>query len=787
MTADHPNDSPHQESCHAATWRDVVAQSQFFKYVPRMPVRLETDRLIPIRDVVPGDRRHRWISTGENPQLSVPAKTPCRFVRLRFVAEIEGIDATQGIKFQLFFDKGAGFSKDDSFTVYSLGSDLRIDALVDVGGGAIGFRLEPVDKSCTFEIRAFEMLACTEATMAVIKAAESVARLVRRGELLRHIGLASKAVLNGKFMHALGLIFDSGAAVSNHYVRFIEERRIWPDLREAFEAKAETFKIQPLFSIILPTYNSHSEFLERVIQSVFDQTYPHWELCIADDGSTKVNEIKSVIKKFSDRSNRIKTCFLDKNGGISAASNAALSMATGDFIVHLDHDDEIVPHALHAVAQAINDNPDVDWLYSDEDKIDTSGQRFGPFFKPDWSPAYFLSCMYTCHLGVYRRTIVEQLGGYRSEFDYAQDYDLALRFASITRNVVHIPDVLYSWRTLPESTASGGDAKPSAELKARRAVQAFMDRGKYKGTVTAGPRPGTHRPQFDIVGAPLVSIAIPSAGKRVERDGRATWFVLELVRSIHEKAAYKNFEIVIADNGDFEPELIGELNKFNVTRVHYAADVFNMSDKMNLVVNATRGEYVILLNDDMTIINEDWIIQMLMWAQQDDVAGVGAKLFFPDGRIQHAGVLMLKQGPSHPYYLHPGSEVGLVCNAIVPHEVSVVTGACMMVRRADYLAVGGFDPAFRINYNDVDFCMRLRETTGKRIIWTPYAQLVHYESVSREAAPEGELAAINARWKSVIGADPFYNRNLSQNSSGYQISPYIRSIIEDYGLADVGA
>lgn len=743
---------------------------------------LDTKTLLAVNDIKPNGMAYGWESTGGDPQLIVPASTIARHIRLRFSAVIVNSGDFPGGKFQLFFDHGGGFSEADSYVAYFTGSEIKIDTNVSMGGAALCFRLDPVDSPCEFVIQEFTIEPCGALEVILRNALRSVQRLYRKGQLGSQLVHAGRSILRGKFGHALGLIFDSGATSHNHYARFIEERRVDAPLRKAFVAKAETFGQNPVLSVIMPTYNSPPEFLERAIQSIVAQTYPHWELCIADDGSPKRDIVRPVLDRLSALDSRIKVEYLDKNGGISNASNAALALATGDYIALFDHDDEIQPHAFHAIADAINRHPEADWIYSDEDKIDTGDVRFGPFFKPDWSPAYFLSCMYTCHLGVYRRSMVEELGGFRPEFDTAQDYDLALRFANRTRNVIHIPDVLYHWRTLPESTASGADAKPEAELRARKAVQDHVDRGRYKGQVEAGPIRGTHRVKFDIVGEPLVSIAIPSAGYRTTADGRDTWFVLELVRSIREKTVYRNIEIVIADNDDFDPALIAALEPLRVKRVHYKSDLFNMSDKMNLVVGAASGDYVVLLNDDMSVINGDWIAEMLMWAQQEDVVGVGAKLLFPDGRIQHAGVLMLGQGPSHPYYLHDGATIGLVCNAVVPHEVSVVTGACMMVRRADYLAIGGFNPDFRVNYNDVDFCLRLTETTGKRIVWTPYAQLLHYESVSREAAPEHELAAINARWAHVIGNDPFYNRNLSQSSASYEISPYVRSIIEDYDL-----
>lgn len=745
---------------------------------------LPTDVLLPNAELRPGATPMSWESLGKNPQFVIPTASNHRHVRLEFEARFTGENPPERGKVTLFFDKGNGFEPIQSYTTYFSDHHISIDTVIATGGEALLFRLDPVDRPGSFVITKLRLRACNTLAAVLLKAGASLALLYRRRQLLSQFRHAVQAVVRGKFMHGLALVFDCVGDPGARYAQFIAERAVTEPVRSAFVAKAAQFRTRPVFSVILPTYNSPPQFLERALRSVMDQTYPHWEICIADDGSPQRESVKAVLDRLARDEPRIKVTYLAKNGGISHASNAALALASGDFIVLLDHDDEIQPHALHAFADAINRHPEADWLYSDEDKIDMDGNRFGPFFKPDWSPAFMLGCMYTCHLGVYRRSMVEQLGGFRPEFDLAQDYDLALRFASATRHIHHIPDILYSWRTLPASTASGSAAKPTAELKAREAVQAFLDRGPYKGRVEPGPHSGTHRVKFDLVGTPRVSIAIPSAGFAIERDARKTWHVLELVRSIREKTGYPNIEIVIADNGDFDPALTAALQVFDVKIVHFIAPEFNMSHKMNFVVEATEGEYVVILNDDMSVINGDWLEEMLMWAQQDDVCGVGAKLFFPDGRVQHAGILMLAQGPSHPYYLSPADEKGLACNAILPHEVSGVTGACMMMRREDYFAVGGFDPFFRINYNDVDFCLRLQKATGKRIIFTPYAQLHHYESVSREAAPAGELRAINKRWESVFGADPYYNRNLSQTSATYEPSLSIRTLEEDYAVSE---
>ncbi|HJQ60734.1 MAG TPA: glycosyltransferase, partial [Vineibacter sp.] len=396
---------------------------------------------------------------------------------------------------------------------------------------------------------------------------------------------------------------------------------------------------------------------------------------------------------------------------------------------------------------------------------------------PDWSPEFMLSCMYTCHLGVYRRELVEAVGGFRSEFDLAQDYDLALRVSARARAVVHVPDILYHWRVTPQSTAGSAAAKPTAEISARRALQAALDAKGVRGRIIESAFRGMHRVALDLPGSPLVSIVIPTAARRIDPQ-EERWYLLDLLRSIDTKSTYKTTEIVLVHNGDIEPRLAEALANFKIRYVHYTVPTFNMADKMNLGVEAATGEYVILLNDDMSIIEPAWIEEMLMWFSMPGVAGVGAKLLFPDDTVQHAGVLLLAQGPSHVYYRARRNDPGLVGTACLVRNYSAVTGACFMVRRRDYIDVGGFDPYFRINYNDVDFCMRLLRRG--RIVYTPYALLYHYESVSKDRGPPTELPRFNARWNQMVGADPMYNRNLSQRSSFMALAPKPRRLQDDY-------
>lgn len=721
-----------------------------------------------------------WRSEGFESYFYIPMRCRAGLLHVRFEATLPEADDAHRDRWRLYYDIGEGFREEDSLAIDCTGPGIEIETMLDLPAPARAFRIDPCERSCHFVLHRLTLTPLAEAKPAANRILRRIVELHHRGALLRKAGTAVGLVLRGDWRVLRQRIASGAGAEAADYRRWVQSRVMTTALRQRFIARSQEFSLRPRFSIIMPSYNSPPAFLIKALESVQVQTYPDWELLAIDDGSTD-QAVHAILRDFAARDPRIKPTFLPVNGGIAAASNVALEQASGNYVALLDHDDELAPHALDAFAAAINRAPQVDWLYSDEDKIDLQGRRSSPFFKPDWSPAYFLSCMYSCHLGIYRTSLAKRLGGFRREYDFAQDYDLALRFASATSQIVHVPDVLYHWRMLPQSTASGSQAKPQAELAARRAVQDFVDRGPFGGKVEAGPVPGTHRVRFAIAGQPLVSIAIPTAGYRSGARG-GSWYVLDLVRSIRERTTYPNIEIVVSENGDLAPDLERALREEDVRLVRHESEVFNLSDKINRLADATRGDYLLLLNDDMRIVSPGWIEEMLMWCQQDGICGVGAKLFFPDGRIQHAGVLLLGQGPSHPYYLHHASEIGQVCSAVVPRDYSAVTGACMMVRRADFQAIGGFDPAYRINYNDIDFCMRLNAHTGGHFVFTPYACLEHHESVSRPEAVRGDLEKFNRQWSDIVGRDPFYNLNLSQNSACFAPAADPRSLQEVYGL-----
>ncbi|MGG6294559.1 glycosyltransferase family 2 protein [Leptolyngbya sp. AN02str] len=540
----------------------------------------------------------------------------------------------------------------------------------------------------------------------------------------------------------------------------------------SIQADIQQLSYQPRFSIILPVYNIEPAFLVRAIESVRNQLYKNWELCIVDDGST-LPAIQPVLEKYAQLDPRVKVSFRKERGGISASSNVGLDLATGDYIGLLDHDDELPLNALYENAKLIHQHPDADFIYSDEDKIDESGQRFAPFFKPDWSPDYLQGCMYTCHFGVYRTQLVRAVGGFRSEYDGAQDWDLVLRITEKTNHVYHIPKILYHWRTLASSTASGETAKPWAYNAAKRALEDMVQRSSYPGRVEELPQPGCFRVRRHIVGNPLISIVIPTAGKQMTGSEKKSAFVENCIQSILKKTTYSNYEVVVVDGYDAPDEVVDTMLQSPKVKLVRRAEPFNFSDRINFGVQASSGELILLLNDDTEVITQDWLESLLELAQQQEVGCVGAKLLFPNGNIQHAGVLILEGNPGHAFYNAHESHLGYFGSNVVNRNYLAVTAACLMVRREVFEQVGGFDESFPMNYNDVDFCLKVHQA-GYRNVFTPHAQLTHHESVTRKPGLKpGELERIRERWNVYLDSfqgDPYYNANFFQQSPHFIIN-----------------
>ncbi len=531
---------------------------------------------------------------------------------------------------------------------------------------------------------------------------------------------------------------------------------------------------QPLLSIVMPVYNTEEKWLRAAIESVRRQVYSNWELCIADDASTK-KHIRPLLEDYAKGDSRIKVTFRTQNGHISAASNTALELVTGDFVTFLDHDDLLSPHALFWVAQDILDYPDGMLWYSDEDKVNEQDLRHDPYFKSDWNPDLFLSHNLITHLAVYRTSLVQKINGFRVGFEGAQDYDLALRAIDqiSALYIRHIPRVLYHWRAITGSTATRPEEKPYAILAAQKAITEYLGRRNIEATVMESPEiRGTTRVQYHLpVYLPQVSLIIPTRN-RVDLLRRC-------VESIYEKTDYTNFEILIVNNASDDPatlEYFRQLEGQNRARIVDYPYPFNYADMNNMAVGRAQGELIGLLNNDLEVINREWLSELVSHALRPEVGVVGARLWYPDNTLQHGGVILGIGGVAgHSHKGLPRGDAGYFGRAGLAQNFSAVTGACMILRKSNFLLVGGLDAEnLTTAFNDVDLCLKMNKY-NLRIVWTPYADLYHHESASRGyedtaeklARFEKERTHMKGQWPQFIASDPAYSPNLTVETQDF--------------------
>ena len=538
--------------------------------------------------------------------------------------------------------------------------------------------------------------------------------------------------------------------LNEQYQIWLRAHTITPGAKRAIKKAAKRLNYRPKVSIIMPVYNTDPRWLREALESVRQQLYDNWELCIADDGSSR-GDNREVLQEYQRRDGKIKVKYLDRNQGIAAASNAALSLATGEFIGLLDHDDELKPDALFEVVKLLNERRDLDYIYSDEDKKELDGRLVEPFFKPDWSLALLLSLNYVTHFSVFRKEIVDSLGGFRLGYDGSQDYDLILRVTEITDRIAHIPKPLYTWRKVPGSAAASPEAKEFAYPAAKRAIKDALTRHGVKAEVQDGPFKGYYRVRYAITGKPRVAIIIPT------RD-RAD-MLRRCIESIRGKSSYRNFDIVVIDNDSREPETLEYLSSFPGRVIRYPHE-FNFARMMNEAAKQVECDAFLFLNNDTEVISSEWIEAMLEHGMQPEVGAVGARLLFPNGQPQHEGVLIgpgdgLAGNLDHRGYFGLGQVI---------RNCSAVTAACMLTRPSVFWELGGFDEELKVAYSDVDLCLRARQK-GYLIVYTPYALLYHDEGGTRgrigRTHPLEDEETFRLRW-SERGQyrDPYYNPNL---------------------------
>lgn len=620
----------------------------------------------------------------------------------------------------------------------------------------------------------------------------SIGHLMRRSaEVYQREGLAGVRQRAGRLLHTPSYapvspesaVPDSPhtpAAPTNErsYARWVQQYDTLDDATlERLRQRVAQLAATPLVSLVMPVYNPVARDLQRAIASVQAQLYPHWELCICDDASSNATT-RSLLEAVAAAEPRIKLAFHAKNQHISHATNTAIALAQGQYVGFLDHDDELRPHALLCAVEAFANHPQAKVLYSDEDKIDEAGNRFDPYFKPDFNLGLLRSHNYMCHFAVYERAFLNHIGGPRPGFEGAQDYDQALRAVDALRDcpgaVVHIPQILYHWRTAVGSTASGHGNKSYAFLAGQKALTEHLQRRGLQGSVAEAPEAGGmyricwQRPS----NPPLVSIIIPT------RNGQA--LVRQCLDSLRQ-TNYPRYEVILVDNGSDDPNALAffaEREKIGQIRIFRDDSPFNFSAINNHGIRqAAQGEFILLMNNDIEITHPEWLDEMVGPAMEAGVGCVGARLWYPDGRLQHGGVVLVCGVAGHAHKYLPRGQHGYMGRAVLAQEFVAVTAACLLVRRSIYEEVGGLDESLAVAFNDVDFCLRVHEA-GYRNHWTPYAELIHHESVSRgyEDTPEKqqrfkrEIDTLQARWPHLLAHDPCYNPNLTMDAEDFSLA-----------------
>ena len=548
---------------------------------------------------------------------------------------------------------------------------------------------------------------------------------------------------------------------NENYQKWIEKYE--PKYDELEKQRETTFEYMPKISIVVPMYNTPEKYFKELLESITEQTYENWELCLADGSPEKAEYLEDLIHPLGDK---IKYKLLSENKGISGNSNEALKLATGDFIALLDHDDIIPKFALYEIVKTINENPDVDFIYTDEDKIlEENEKRISPHFKQDYAIDTLRSYNYICHFSIFKKELMDKLGGFNSEFDGSQDYDLILRATEQAKHIVHIPKILYNWRISSTSVASGAAAKPYAYEAAKRAILASIERHGIQGAKVEDSRIiGLYKVTYPVKGEPKISIIIPN--KDHKKD------LKRCIKSIL-KSTYKNYEIIIVENNSKEKNIFKYYKKLeknpNIKIEKCEMSIFNYSKLNNYGASKANGEYFVFLNNDTKIITNNWLETIISNCQREEIGAIGAKLIYKNKRIQHAGVVLNLTGTAgHVNWNEKENNPGYFGRIMIQQNVSAVTGALLGVSKKTFDQVNGFDETFPIAYNDVDFCLKIQDI-GKLITYNPYIEAYHYESQSRgyedteekQKRLKKEESKLKKKWKKYFDVtDKYYSPNL---------------------------
>ena len=539
--------------------------------------------------------------------------------------------------------------------------------------------------------------------------------------------------------------------------------------------RKQKFDYSPLISIAVPAYQTPVEFLRQMIESLIVQTYSNWELCIVN-ASPDNEEMQKVLAEYSAGDSRVRFCNLKENLGIAENTNRAFAMAKGEFVGLLDHDDLLAPNALYEIVKILQDHPQADALYTDEDKVTTElDEHFQPHLKPDFNLDLLRSNNYICHFFVVRKSIVEKAGGFRKEFDGAQDYDFIFRCTENAGEVLHVPEILYHWRTHKASTADNPASKMYAFEAGKRAIEAHLERTGTEGEVSHTQDLGFYRVKYPVQGKPLVSVIIPN------KDEKET--LQTCLEMLEKNTGYQNFEIIIVENNSTTDEIFRYYKELSGNRkIHLLrwGKEFNYSAINNFAVAHAKGEYLLFLNNDVKSINPDWLEEMLGVCQRPEVGGVGAKLIYPDNTIQHAGCVIGMGGiAGHMFVDMPADRTGYLHKASLLQDMSAVTAACLLMKKEVFEQAGGFTEELAVAFNDVDLCLKVRKN-GYLIVYDPYAKLYHMESKTRGAEDskekvrrfQTEIEYMRCHWIDILkNGDPCYNKNLSLTKWNYSLKP----------------
>ena len=545
-----------------------------------------------------------------------------------------------------------------------------------------------------------------------------------------------------------------------------------PARQELDRQEKHKFKYAPKISILVPVYNTPETFLRQMIESVQKQTYGNWELCIANANPAN-EQVKVILKEYTANDARVKVTDVPENEGIAQNTNKALEIADGTFIGLLDHDDVLAENALYEVVKELNKAVDTDVIYTDEDKVSTAmDEYFSPNFKPDFNLDMLRSNNYFCHFFVAKKELIETVGGFRGEYNGAQDYDLFLRCIEKAERIAHIPKILYHWRVHQESTADNPLSKMYAYDAGQKAIEQHLKRCGVTAEVSKTENLGFYRVKYQQEGSPLVSILIPNKDQKDTLD--------QCLKSIEARTDYENYEIIIIENNSTEQETFEYYKQIKNPKIRVIEwkDEFNYSAINNFGVRHAKGEYLLFLNNDIEVINSDWLGEMLSNCQREEVGAVGAKLYYPDNTVQHAGVIVGIGGVAGSVFVGlKRGYTGYMHRAAIQQNLSAVTAACMMVKKSVFEEVGGFEEELKVAFNDIDFCLKIREK-GHLIVYDPYVELYHYESKTRGAEDttekirrfQSEIEYMRSHWSSILkNGDPAYNPNLSLKKWDYSL------------------